>query len=315
MVKDKNILFSVIIPTYNRAHLISQAIESILAQTYPVWELIIVDDGSTDNTREVVNKYQDKRIKYFFKKNEERSIARNYGISKASGDYISFLDDDDYYLPQFFEEFYKKITKENFPVAIIKCDEYTEDENGNRKLNTIPEHLLDNPVRLLWEIQTSIRPFVIHKEILKENTFKENCPYGQDFHLAIRISLKYPFFYIPLILSVNKVHKERGTLKKFKFNYKKNAYLSINCIDDLINNFREVLLIYIPVNKLYDLHNHKVYAFASAAMKQGDMEFWWQMIKEISLKGSFLKTFYYLLSLTGRFPFYFLMSRIRKLFK
>ena len=304
MKKSLNILFSVIIPTYNRAGIIGRAIESVLAQTYQNWELIVVDDGSTDNTKEIVMSYNDERIKYFWKENEERSIARNFGIEKASGDYISFLDDDDYYLPEFFEEFNKKIIAENIPVAAFMCDEYTEDDRGSRKLNHIPKHFINNPVRMLWEIQTSIRPFVIHKDIFIEELFKENCPFGQDFHLAIRIVLKYSLLYIHKPLSVNKIHKNRGTKIKFGKNYQEYAELSIACIDDLIMNYKEYLLKNISKTKIYDLHNHKVYGFSSAAMKHCDFNFWWYLLKKLDLKGSFKKNIYYLLSLTIRLPFY-----------
>ena len=306
-IDKENILFTVIIPTYNRAGVLGKAIESILAQTYTNWELIIVDDGSTDNTRDIVSMYDDNRIRYFYKKNEERSIARNYGVSKANGDYLSFLDDDDYYLPRFFEEFQKKIIKEGIPVAMIMCDEYTEDEQGKRKLNHIPKRLLDNPVRLLWEIQSSIRPFVIHKNILKENKFKEDCPYGQDFHLVLRIVLGHTFYYIPLGLSVNVIHENRGTHSKFINNYRHNADMEIACIDNLINCYKDKLLAHIPENIIYDLHNHKVYGFASAAMKHKDFAFWLELLKKISFKGSFIKTTYYILSLTGRMPLFYVL--------
>lgn len=89
--------FSIILPTYNRAHHIEKAIQSIVNQSYSDWELIIIDDGSTDNTKEVVEKYtsKDQRIRYIFQKNAERCVARNNGIAKAKGQYILFLDSDD----------------------------------------------------------------------------------------------------------------------------------------------------------------------------------------------------------------------------
>ena len=86
--------FSIIIPTYNRAAFLPKAIESVLAQTYTDWELIVVDDGSTDNTREVVAQYNDERIIYIYQENAERSAARNNGISQAKGDFICFMDSD-----------------------------------------------------------------------------------------------------------------------------------------------------------------------------------------------------------------------------
>ena len=87
---------TVIIPTYNRANIISKSIESVLNQTYNNIELIIVDDGSTDNTEEVIASIKDDRIKYYkLKKNSGTAIARNYGIEKSTCKYIAFQDSDD----------------------------------------------------------------------------------------------------------------------------------------------------------------------------------------------------------------------------
>ena len=80
-----NMKFSIIIPTYNRAAFLPKAIESVLAQTCTDWELIVVDDGSIDNTREVVAQYNDKRITYIYQQNAERSAARNNGIQAYTG--------------------------------------------------------------------------------------------------------------------------------------------------------------------------------------------------------------------------------------
>ena len=88
-------LFSIVIPTYNRAKILEETLMSVLDQTYPHYEVLVVDDGSTDNTREAVENLQNEKIRYFYKANEERSIARNYGADKAIGDYIIFLDSDD----------------------------------------------------------------------------------------------------------------------------------------------------------------------------------------------------------------------------
>ena len=88
-------LVSVILPTYNRADLLPRAVKSVLAQTYPCWELIIWDDGSTDNTTEVVGSYRDERLRYFRDDNHGVSYARNCAIQTARGEYIAFLDSDD----------------------------------------------------------------------------------------------------------------------------------------------------------------------------------------------------------------------------
>lgn len=87
--------FSIIIPTYNRASILKETVETVLQQTFADYEIIIVDDGSTDNTAETVRNINNPKINYFHKANEERSIARNYGADKASGEYLIFLDSDD----------------------------------------------------------------------------------------------------------------------------------------------------------------------------------------------------------------------------
>jgi glycosyltransferase involved in cell wall biosynthesis len=92
--------FSVVIPTYNRGHTLHIPVQSMLQQTFSDWELIIVDDGSTDDTAQVVQQWPDPRIKYVKQVNQERSVARNTGISKSAGQYICFQDSDDAYLPE-----------------------------------------------------------------------------------------------------------------------------------------------------------------------------------------------------------------------
>jgi len=93
--------FSIIIPAYNRAHLINQPIESILKQDYDDFEIVIVDDGSTDHTRETIKAFQEKdaRIKYLYQQNAERGAARNSGFKISAGKYVIFFDSDDIMCP------------------------------------------------------------------------------------------------------------------------------------------------------------------------------------------------------------------------
>ncbi len=108
-----NELVSCVVPTYNRANFLKDAIESSLGQTYPHWEMVIVDDKSTDNTAEVALEYaaRDPRIRYFLNPEKGVSSARNYGIQMAQGKYIAFLDDDDISLPHRFESQLKAMIK------------------------------------------------------------------------------------------------------------------------------------------------------------------------------------------------------------
>ena len=125
------IFFSVIIPTYNRAHLISNTIDSVLAQTHPHFELIIVDDGSTDNTKQVIaDRYGNNPVViYFYKQNEERGAARNYGLKQAKGDFVIFFDSDDLMKPDYLETI-NKIIIENPKVKLL-ATKYNYDNSGN----------------------------------------------------------------------------------------------------------------------------------------------------------------------------------------
>ena len=100
------IIVSIIMPTYNRSKVLLAAIDSIRAQSFCNWELIIVDDGSTDDTCEIVARYMvdDLRIRYVYQKNERQAAARNKGLSLACGEYIAFLDSDDQWLPEKLEK-------------------------------------------------------------------------------------------------------------------------------------------------------------------------------------------------------------------
>ena len=100
-------MISVIIPAYNAAKTIVCCVESLLSQTYQDWELIIMDDGSTDNTLDVCQSFQDKRIQVYHKPNGGVSSARNYGMTYAKGEYIAFVDADDYLEPMYLEHLYQ----------------------------------------------------------------------------------------------------------------------------------------------------------------------------------------------------------------
>jgi glycosyltransferase involved in cell wall biosynthesis len=97
--------FSAIIPTYNRAHLLPRAIQSVLAQTFTDFELIVVDDGSTDDSRQVVDGFDDPRIRYVYQAHAGQAAAKNLGARLARAAYIAYLDGDDEALPEWLEEF------------------------------------------------------------------------------------------------------------------------------------------------------------------------------------------------------------------
>src|SRR5690554_1994132 len=112
--------FSIVIPTYNRAHLICKTIDSVLAQTFQNFEIIVVDDGSTDNTDEVIKeKYGNHpQLSYYKKENAERAAARNYGTQKAKGKYVLWFDSDDIMYSNHLKKANEYIIKNNSPEVL-----------------------------------------------------------------------------------------------------------------------------------------------------------------------------------------------------
>lgn len=123
------IFFSVVIPTYNRGHFIEQGIHSLLNQTFQDFEVIIVDDGSTDNTEVILRQYVNNQFRYYKIENQERGYARNFGFRKSGGDYVVFLDSDDWFKPTHLENLRNTIVHHNsFNFYATKFDEFVDGE-------------------------------------------------------------------------------------------------------------------------------------------------------------------------------------------
>jgi GalNAc5-diNAcBac-PP-undecaprenol beta-1,3-glucosyltransferase len=133
--------FSVIIPTFNRAHLISETIETVMAQTHSSFEIIVVDDGSSDATRQLFeNRYAtDSRIRYFYKVNEERGAARNYGLNMANGDYAVFFDSDDWMHPEYLSILNDTIG--NNPGIFLLAAKYDYSNKGRKESHPVLRQL------------------------------------------------------------------------------------------------------------------------------------------------------------------------------
>ncbi len=138
MVKQGNIiktepLVSIIIPTYNRAKLLKRAISSCLKQTYRNIEVIVIDDGCTDNTEQVVKSFIDERVVYIKNKtNKGIPATRNIGLNIATGEFIGFLDHDDEYLPEKIEEQVKVLT-DNPDIGFVVCGRYEIEIKTNKQ--------------------------------------------------------------------------------------------------------------------------------------------------------------------------------------
>ena len=209
-MSDQSAFFSIILPTYNRANFLPKAIESVLSQSFTDWELLIIDDASNDKTEEVVNRYNDTRIKYLKnEKNIERSASRNRGINVAKGRYICFLDSDDYYLDRHIEEFYKIIESRQFPEAMLYCNSYYEVQG---ELEEGPDNLAKTKNGVEQVLLNMIAPprACIHHKILAEFQFNPNYTIGEDLDLGVRIARKYPLIHNNVYSIVRLNHEGRS---------------------------------------------------------------------------------------------------------
>jgi len=211
-MKTSNPLFSIILPTYNRASMLHIPIESIIAQTYKNWELIIIDDGSTDNTKEIVNSFHDDRIQYFWQENKERSAARNFGINIASGQWICFIDSDDYYLENHLEGLHSKIEAENFRKAFYFTNlSRLVDNKIEHYPSCIPTN--SNDVNFLFTLNIGLIParWCVSKEILRKHTFNEDISISEDVDLAVRIVNEFPLIHVDQHSVVYVIHDDNTT--------------------------------------------------------------------------------------------------------
>src|ERR1043165_4307578 len=138
------IFFSVIIPVYNRSHLLGETIGTVLAQTHPHFEIIIVDDGSKEDIKAVLDKKynNEPRLKLFRKQNEERAAARNFGLKQAKGDYAVFFDSDDFMKPHYLETLQKII--DQYPDVKLLAAKYNYDNNGKTEHHPLLKDLPEN---------------------------------------------------------------------------------------------------------------------------------------------------------------------------
>ena len=126
-------LISIITPTYNRAEFLKEALQSVLAQSYENWELIVVDDGSTDNTAQVVEGIAEPRIKYLHQNNQQAAAARNRGMAEANGHYFCFLDDDDRIAPGHLLQLIEALATGEEPSLVYRVGQLAQTPDGDAR--------------------------------------------------------------------------------------------------------------------------------------------------------------------------------------
>ena len=218
-------LVSVIIPVYNREDYIGEAIESVLNQTYKNFELIIVNDGSTDNTENIVKGYaeKDKRIKYFYQENQGAYSARNKGIEESNGEFISFLDSDDKYFPYALEKMVYLFQTLPENVKLIYGNFINEIEGQKEKIYREIVEPAPKPVLFhQFLIGNPILPTtsMVRKDVFEEiGLFDDKYSMAEDYDFWTKIILKYNIAKLNLPVSIYRKHQVQLTKDKGKLRY------------------------------------------------------------------------------------------------
>ena len=262
-----NPLVTVIIPTYNRAKYIEDTIRSVINQTYKNLEIIVYDDGSTDNTKEIVESFKDKRIKYFWQKNSGMpAVPRNKAINHSSGEYIAFIDSDDLWLPNKLEKQLKEYEQNNnVGLVCTSIIQFNENDEWIKNLELSDKDFTFKS--LLFNSHVRLSSVLVKKSVLNDvGLFDENpiIRVGEDYELWLRISKKYKIKYIDLPLTRYRHHIGNISKKNFELINALKAVYSVLFNKKIINrkiyelmiermNYREMFIKFIKNEKYIDL--------------------------------------------------------------
>lgn len=180
--------FSIVIPVFNRKNRIENAIESILNQEFTNWEIIIVNDASTDGTKRILDYINHSKIRIVHNEvNLERCVSRNIGIEHAKGEFICFLDSDDYHLPIHLSKIYDLIKLRNFEKAFYFSNAYNESENGDRSDRFCPNFEPNKPYYYFLNFTVNPQRWAVHKSIFEQVKFDPEVIICEDMDTSMRI--------------------------------------------------------------------------------------------------------------------------------
>lgn len=225
-------MFSVIIPLYNKELSILNTIQSVLVQTYQKFEIVVIDDGSTDNSPELVKKLKDPRIRLIQQENQGVSAARNIGIKHANYDWIAFLDGDDLWKPNHLEEILKMMDKFPNEKIYVTSFEYSDNRKLYKHNRTDSIFRIDNYFEeaikeiLIW---TSI--IVIHKSCFNIiGNFNINLSRGEDLDLWERLARRFDIIKSITVTAIYRIEAENRSFEVSSFDIRKSAiyYYDLN---------------------------------------------------------------------------------------
>jgi glycosyltransferase involved in cell wall biosynthesis len=204
---------SVIIPTYNRVELLRETLLSVLSQTFQDYEILVIDDGSTDNTHVMVQNLNS-AIRYFYQENQGTAPARNTGIGYATGDWLAFLDSDDLWKPQKLARQVAELKRSQN--QWIYCDVDLFDQKTRTVQGTYHQRIL-KPYQGWVAKELLLGDFIpalstlVHRDVFKEvGLFNSSEWFHEDWEMWLKIASKFPISYVPETLGVYRQHQNKS---------------------------------------------------------------------------------------------------------
>lgn len=222
---------ALIIPTFNRGYCLSSTIQSVLQQTYFNWTLTIIDDGSTDNTQEVVASFNDARITYVYQENAERSAARNKGIAHTEAEWLCFLDSDDVLLPEHLHVLASFIENQKPSPGLITTGLITQQGQITKKkaFLALQKNVLEE-IGSKFLIPTQV---CVHRSVLEKDQFDVRFRLWEDTHLWLRIAAQYPVYQIEEYTAIQNLHEHGTVVQGMKKIRLKDVVQYVTAIQDL----------------------------------------------------------------------------------
>lgn len=222
--------YTIIIPTYNRVDLVKRAIESVFSQEYSNWQLIIVDDGSTDPTAQYLKTITDKRVQSYYQPNKGETSARNLGMKHIKGEWVCYLDSDDIIKPNYLSTF-ESLMDGNHNIYCAGMSLLWID-NGKEKIIVPPT----DKVRLLDKFLAgyfNLMPFCMHVDVARSRSFEAGVVYGGDFQYILPLLLYNDIKVSTNITSSIIEHSGRIVRNIYNNPYKGLAQLQHSVLDSI----------------------------------------------------------------------------------
>ncbi len=265
-------LFSIIIPTYNRASLLSQALRSIQAQEAYDIEVIVVDDGSEDNTKQVAKEFSTLALKYHYQVNKGQSVARNLGVDRAKGEYVIFMDDDDYWETNHLMVFRNAIARDDSREVIFRTGFKRVYEDG--KVKAAPNYNIKKDGHAVkWAAfnMCSLVCLCIPRKYLIKNRSPVGFQHWQDTHLILRLFAQFPMQQLEAHSYCYRIHNRMGSLQNFDRDHILNrAKTNVGAMDDFFDKYGEFVKPFLPMNTLKCLKAEKYLEYAQFELISGN---------------------------------------------